>query len=150
MKCVLRRDDAQRDPNLVWNKFVHLLAFSEAGELDPAQRPAHLAFCYDSEVQNGGHQQYFENCPTELVGDTISALVTLGASQQAAVLKSASDRWMSKHRGKPTTAAEYVEESLDMEFLDLDATYYALSPSITDLLERFLESNRGSFVDFIG
>ena len=149
MKRVLRAEDARRDPNLVWNEFIHLLAFSEVSELDPTQRAAHLAFWYDSEVQNGGHLQYFENRPTELVGETIRALVALGASQQAAVLKSASERWKSRRREKPKTVDEYVEESAKMEFEDLDNAYYGLSPSVTDMLEGCLESNRGSFVEFI-
>lgn len=150
MKRVLRSEDAQRDPNLVWNEFIHLLAFSEVTELDSIQRPAHLAFWYDSEVQNGGHLQYFENRPTELVGETIRALVALGALRQAAVLKSASERWMSRRRVKPRTVDEYVEESAKMEFKDLDNAYYGLSPSVTDMLGNCLESNRGSFVELIG
>jgi hypothetical protein len=28
----------------------------------PEQRPAHLVFWYESEVENGGHFQYFEMC----------------------------------------------------------------------------------------
>ena len=148
MKRVLHREEAQRDPNLVWNEFIHLLTFSEVGELDSKQRPAHLPFWYDSEVQNGGHLQYFENRPTELVGETIRALAALGASQQAAVLRSASERWMSRRRVKPRTVDEYVEESAKLEFEDLDNAYYGLSPSVTDMLENCLESNRGSFIEF--
>jgi hypothetical protein len=40
MKRVLRAEDARRDPNLVWNEFIHLLAFSEVSELDSTQRAA--------------------------------------------------------------------------------------------------------------
>jgi hypothetical protein len=56
---------------------------------------------------------------------------------------------MSRRREKPRSADEYVEESLHLEFEDLDNAYYRLSPSVTDLLEKCLESNRGSFIEFI-
>jgi len=45
----------------VWNAFVDVLAMEEYADLDPVQRIPHLCFWYDSELQNGGHFQYFEN-----------------------------------------------------------------------------------------
>jgi hypothetical protein len=42
--------------------------------LSAEQRPAHLVFWYESEVQNGGHFQYFENRGTEHLAATIEAL----------------------------------------------------------------------------
>src|SRR5262245_40778434 len=109
MKRVVSSEAAQRDPNLVWNEFIHLLAFSELDQLDASQRPAHLAFWYDSEVQNGGHLQYFENRPAELVPETIRALLQIGASQQADLLKSALERFGNRRREKLETVEEYVE-----------------------------------------
>jgi hypothetical protein len=149
MKRVLRRADAQRDPNLAWNEFVKLIARSGFEELDPSQHFAYLAFRYDSDVQNGGHLQYFENQPDELVNATIRALVELGASSHAQLLKRARARWTQREHDKSRTLEAYVTESLKMEFEDLDATYYDLRPNVTELLERHLESNRGLFLEFV-
>jgi hypothetical protein len=149
MKRSVSRRDVRQDPYLPWNEFIHLLAFSSLHELDPIQRPAHLVFWYDSEVQNGGHLQYFENRPAELAQETIRALVALGAAPQAAVLTSASERWMCRPRVKPRTVQEYVEESRKMEFADLDTAYYSLSPTVTGLLEKYLESSVAAFLEFI-
>ena len=54
MKAVLRRQDVETDPYLLWNEFVRFLAASTPDELDRYQRAAHLAFWYDSEVQKAG------------------------------------------------------------------------------------------------
>ena len=61
MKPTPLREDTQRDPNLIWNQFTDFLAMSDIDHLDSAQRPAYLVFWYDSEVQNGGHLQFFLN-----------------------------------------------------------------------------------------
>jgi len=61
---VRRRVDAAaaaREPHMVWNAFVDLIATEDYADLSPLQRKAHLVFWYESEVQNGGHGQYFEN-----------------------------------------------------------------------------------------
>jgi hypothetical protein len=74
MRRTLRREDAERDPDLVWNEFIEFLAMSDLDQLDSIQRAAALAFSYDSEVQNGGHLQFFANRPTELIPEAIGAL----------------------------------------------------------------------------
>ncbi len=48
-------------------------------DLSPEQRPAHLVYWYESEVQNGGHLQYFENRGTEHLAAAVKALGSLGA-----------------------------------------------------------------------
>ena len=49
----LSRKGVEREPFLVWNEFLRLLARSPIDELDANQRRAHLVFWYASEVQNG-------------------------------------------------------------------------------------------------
>jgi hypothetical protein len=150
MKRVFAPPRRQRDPNLIWNEFISLLAESQADQLDSNQRPADLAFWYDSEVQNGGHLQFFVNRPAALVADTIQALRGLGAIEQAALLKTAFERWTSEKRESPRTADQYVEAAHRAGFDDFDVSYYSVSPSVTELLEKCLEMNRGTFVELIG
>lgn len=73
-----------------WNAFIDLIATEDYENLNQIQRVANLCFWYDSEVQNGGHIQYFENKGTERVYETIKALKSLGASKQAYILGEAS------------------------------------------------------------
>jgi HrpA-like RNA helicase len=58
-------------------------------DLSPEQRPAHLVYWYESEVQNGGHLQYFENRGTEHLAAPVKALGSLGAMCQQQVLREA-------------------------------------------------------------
>lgn len=55
----LMKQELEHSPWLVWNAFVDLLATEKYEDLSPEQRPAHLVFWYESEVQNGGHMQLF-------------------------------------------------------------------------------------------
>ena len=78
----LNRDLVRAKPYEVWNSFVDILATEKYENLDDVQRVAHLCFWYDSEVQNGGHLQYFENRGTGLLDKTLAALGALGAGCQ--------------------------------------------------------------------
>ena len=69
LRRTVDRDAAEREPHLIWNAFVDLIAVESYEQLSPVQRMAHLAFWYDSEVQNGGHGQYFENRGTQLLDE---------------------------------------------------------------------------------
>ncbi len=58
-------------------------------DLSPLQRKAHLVFWYESEVQNGGHGQYFENLGTGQLTEVANALLDLNLSCQASILSRA-------------------------------------------------------------
>ena len=73
----------------------------EYEDLAPIQRVAHLAFWHDSEVQNGGHYQYFENPAGKRRHEVIEALIALGLDCQAAVLRQATVFWDSEDRKPP-------------------------------------------------
>lgn len=49
MICHLTKCEIERDPNLIWNTFINIVAAPGEG-LTPSQRPAHLVFIYESEV----------------------------------------------------------------------------------------------------
>lgn len=81
-----------------------------------------------------------------LLPDSIVALNTLGAVSQGEILKSASDKLPAKPRKKIETVEEYGERALEEEFDGLDEAYYVISPSVSDLLEKYLERNIAYFV----
>jgi hypothetical protein len=96
----LTRADAERRPELVWNTFIDILSAADYENLSPGQRIPHLVFWYDSEVQNGGHGQYFDNRGISKVGKTIEALRTLGLECQADVLMAARERRRASTSGR--------------------------------------------------
>jgi hypothetical protein len=135
-------------PHLVWNAFIDLIATEDYESLSAGQRAAHLAFWYDAEVQNGGHLQYFENSAGTHVEEAIQAIARLGGAHLAAVLQEALERWRSRQRVPWSSAEEFVKNSLEDEFQDLDARYDGARPSMHDLLERYLRENETEFIAY--
>jgi Domain of unknown function (DUF4375) len=127
--------DAEAQPFLVWNAFVDLLACEEYSALDPSQRPAHLAFWYESEVQNGGHDQYFGNHGTERAGETAAALRGLGLGSQAALLEQAS---------AALETPDYIQR-----LGEVDAAFDGCRPSISDALRAHLAEAPDRYVEFV-
>ncbi|MBI4312681.1 MAG: DUF4375 domain-containing protein [Chloroflexi bacterium] len=134
---------------MAWNSFIDLIAMTPRESLSPAQQVAAFSFKYDAEVQNGGHLQFFENSSGKYVPETREALPQLGAHQQREVLLQAYKRRTSKPRKRIRTVEEYVETGLEQEFEDLDSAYYNCKPTITDLLEKWLDQNFDEFIEIV-
>ncbi|KRE45357.1 DMP19 family protein [Paenibacillus sp. Soil522] len=132
-----------------WNAFIDLIAMEEYEDLNQIQRVAHLCFWYDSEVQNGGHIQYFENKGTERVYETIKALKSLGASKQADILGEANQQYSSKIRKTINTVLEFVMASREGAYERFDIQYYESEPTVTELLEKYFQANKEYFVELI-
>lgn len=133
---------ANAQPHLVWNAFVDLLAMEHYEDLTPLQRQAHLAFWYESEVQNGGHGQYFENRGTEHLGATCKALMELGLEDHAALLGRALKVVAAQ---PPGTAWERLFHDGAIEELDKD--FHKCQPTIIQALERHLAAHTDAYVE---
>lgn len=142
----LTKHEVEAEPFRVWNAYVDLLAMEDYHDLSPEQRPAHLFFWYESEVQNGGHFQYFENHGTERLAATIEALGLLGAACQQQVLREAGELWLSHSRPRIQTAQEFCDTALEDEFESFDSRFHACSPSLQQSLEAHLDRHRAVFV----
>src|SRR5580704_12188416 len=112
----LTKLQAEKEPFLVWNAYVNLIATENYADLDSIQRPAHLVFWYESEVQNGGHLQYFENRGSHHLGETIEVLGLLGASCQQRILQEAADKYLGRPRRRPHSVEAFCAKALEDEF----------------------------------
>jgi len=142
----LTKREVEAEPLRVWNAYVDLLAMEDYHDLAPEQRPAHLVYWYESEVQNGGHLQYFENFGTKHLAETIEALGLLGATCQQQVLRGAGELWLARDRPRIQTAEEFCETALDGEFDSFDSRFHACSPTLQEYLEAYLERHQSLFV----
>lgn len=137
-----------------WNAYVDLLAMSELAQLTPRQRVAYLAFWYDAEVQNGGHDQYFGNQESFDHAEVARALETLGAECQAGVLRRA---WaFVEHAAElqPEGHEQFVrwDESFgySRQLQELDREYAECSPELSPrLLERYLDAHESEFIEWV-
>jgi hypothetical protein len=126
----------------VWIAFVDLLAKESYEDLSPLQRKAHLVFWYESEVQNGGHGQYFENRKMLRVGETCEALTDLGLLCHAAILSRALAVIKAGERGAP-----WEDLFQDGEVEALDEAFFRCEPTIIDGLERHLSAHSAEYVE---
>jgi hypothetical protein len=142
----LTKQEVEAEPFLVWNAYVNLLAMEDYRDLTAEQRPAQLVFWYESEVQNGGHSQYFENRGTEHSAETVEALGLLGATCQQQVLREAGELWLSRFRPRMRTAREFCDAALEGEFDAFDSRFHACWPTLQQCLEVYLARHQSSFV----
>src|SRR2546425_4453158 len=136
----------EKKPYIVWNEFVNILAMSNYTELSKKQRPAQLVFRYYSEVENGGHMQYFENRKPARTTETVAALELLGCSCHAKVLSRAVAQLKSKPRSRIQSVEEFVETALQGEFDRFDDEYAKCHPTLDKALEGYLARNQSEFI----
>ncbi len=142
----LTKYEVEAAPSSIWNAYIDLLAIEEYRYLSPEQRPAHLVFQYESEVQNGGHFQFFENRGTEHLAETVEALGLLGATSQQQVLREAGELWLRRSRPRVQTAEEFCAIALEGEFDTLDSRFYHCTPTLIECLETYLDHHQSAFV----
>lgn len=147
IRRVVSRDELAVNPHLLWNSFVNLLAMEVYDDLTAEQRAAHLVFLYESEVQNGGHLQFFENHGTGLLDETISALGALGAPEHQKLPRYAGDQYTARQRPVITTAEEYSEVALEDEFGEFDRSFDKARPPLTTCLEIHLLRHTSTFIE---
>lgn len=142
----LSKESVEKEPYLVWNAFIDLLALEKYEDLSEEQRAAHLVFWYESEVQNGGHMQYFENRKGRYLSETITALGIVRANCHEQLLREAADLFFSRERTPIQTTEEYSAAALEGEFSQLDSRFHECSPSLVECLEGYLQHHQSSFV----
>ena len=148
-KRTLTKREVEAEPFRVWNAYIDLLAMEDYQDLSSEQRPAHLVFWYASEVQNGGHFQYFENRGTEHLGATIEALGLLEATCQQQVLRDAGELWLAGNRPCIQTSEEFCQTALQGEFDGFDSRFHECSPTLQACLEAHLEHHEFLFVSVL-
>ncbi len=149
IRRTVSKSDLQRDPRVVWNAYVDLLATSAHAELTPVQRIPHLAFLYDNEVQNGGHWEYFQNQQLLFLDDTLAALEGLGAVNHRRLLIRAVAQLKRTGR-RALRPADSHDVAVRDEFRGLDDEFCALAPTVTEFLERYLDRHKDEFVETPG
>jgi hypothetical protein len=89
IKREINKNDIEEKPYLLWNAFIDIVSMESYDELSDIQKTAQLCFWYDSELQNGGHLQYFLNQGKDNAEKAIIACEKIGAYKQTETLKKA-------------------------------------------------------------
>jgi len=143
----VRKIDFNDKPYLIWNSFIDIVAMEAEDDLNEVQIIGQKAFIYDSEIQNGGHMQFFENTKLTNYKPFIDALKNMSAFEHANILIEAVRIYESKQRNEIKDKYEYSSIALDGEFDKLDFKYYRTKPELTELMQSFLKENEDQFIE---
>ena len=145
----LTRKEAKEKEYLIWNAFVDLVTMEKECNLSEIQMHGKRAFDYDSEIQNGGHLQYFENYKHKDHNQVIESLLELNEIKQANLLEQALAIYNKKERPIIKDSIEYSKIALEGEFDELDLQYYKENPPLTEFMEEYIHIHSNQFVEFI-
>lgn len=105
-----------------WNSFIYTIATKELDSLNEIQRKAVLCFWYDSEVNSGGHNSFFENYTAFDTNELYNALKEISNEEIA-------NNYMNALKNKNNDEKE-------------DYIFYRFNPSLTDYLQKYIEENK--------
>ena len=137
---------ARSEEYQIWNSFIDILAMESEENLSDIQKHAQRAFWYESEIQNGGHLQYFENQKMESYCEVIHSLKIIGAIEHAMVLQKATDMLLSKKRKPIITLKSFIKKALENEYGEYDSEYYDINPDMNYYLENYLNKFMDEFI----
>jgi len=127
-------------------------ASSDFGRVDfsnqsDAQQVFSAIWELESQINNGGFDQYFRNSETDIILNAPTALRTIGASKCAAIVESAINL-LSPFPSDRDTRADALDDAGDevQDQLDaLDTQFFAYPDDITALLFSFVATQAGEF-----
>jgi Domain of unknown function (DUF4375) len=120
-------------PYIRWNAFIDIISAGPDAFEPGMRRHAALAFLYESEVQNGGHDQYFSNSGGTYAQDTIVALKELGGICHSKVLADA------------LAVSDYGHSEVPDK---RDAAFHRCNPDLCGVLQRHLDTHESLYIEW--
>ncbi len=142
------RKEFQEFDGVRWNAMNDICALSNIKDLTPVQRVAHLAYWYMSEVENGGHYQYFLNQAVCDHDEVIRVLADIGAKEQVAILDDALKAVRASPLGKPQTVEEYLDAEAAADLSTYDRAFANCKQTIFECLQAFLDKHEKDFIEW--
>ena len=114
-------------------------------QLTYPERVFGLIWELESEVNNGGFEQYFSNSTGSLAPDIVNALKEVGANQMAAITQAAIDevgevQW-SDDEARKATMSRLSSASLKT-LQGIDQAFYKYPDDLSELLYRYVYEHR--------
>ncbi len=109
------------------------------------QRYIHAIMWYSSEVNNGGHSQFYLNSTGIVWKNALQGLEAIGADSAADNLRKSFDVLGGEPSFDRSTRIELLENALEEKFEPLDKAFYELDQSIYERMLGFIFSNKDKF-----
>ena len=144
------KEEFRKFPGVRWNGMNDICALSEQRDLNPVQTVAYRAYWYMSEVENGGHFQYFVNRMDFDHQVVLKALRDIGAAEHAAILESALSKVAAGAKLElPRTVKDYLASEDERDLSEFDEAFFACNKSINDFLEDYLDRYESDFIEWV-
>ena len=131
-----------------WNTMNDMMSLSDIRDLTPTQRAAHLAYWYMSEVYNGGHEQFISNHADLDHFEVVQALETVGAAEQAGILRDFLSAVTASSSGARRTVSDYLEQGPGIDSSQHDAAFAKCKRTVETCLEDFLDKHESEFIEW--
>lgn len=138
------KDEGLTEDAIFWNRFIEYLASTDFKTFETKRERIALIFWYESEVQNGGHLQFFENWGVAHAKATVAALREVDCLDLSKALANAIEIHKSTVREPIQTTEGYFKEALDNHFDKADAAFYDRD-GVNDLMEKHLDENKDEY-----
>jgi hypothetical protein len=144
---------ANQDEETIVKLFDFLSDISEYGEkievLNPHQRVVYYIEILETEINNGGFNQYFFNSYGNFAHETIAALSEIKAHKTSEILKLAvaafPNKTAPKDREERQNIMDDIEDAANLIWEELDQKFYLYDDDINGLLINYIKLNRASF-----
>ncbi len=118
--------------------------------LTPEEKIVYIVNSFQSEVNNGGFDQFLFNSSGAFVGDLLSSLTTIGANRTAEIYKKALANFPHElpadDEQRDALLDELITEDISEVFASCDQQFYEYPDNLEELLYQFIVGNKGSFV----
>ena len=122
------------------NKYIST-GKSSLGEED---RELLAIWLVDSEVNNGGFDQFYWNSAGDLAKEAIEGFATIGAEERAEIVEAANSHFPgqrpSEDRKERQKQLDLIQSSTGSKLSSLDKEYYASKEDVIELLAEYLKN----------
>jgi len=115
--------------------------------LEPFTSPQRYVFAicwYMTEVNNGGHDQFYYNSTGLTWEDAMNGFQEIGAHENYAIIRASADA-MGGNPSKDRDERQDEMERYEPDFSELDKRYYASEGSLVEKLNAYIKQNVESF-----
>jgi hypothetical protein len=140
----LHKEIIEKHEFQIWNSFIDILAMEDENNLTDIQKHAQRAFWYESEVQNGGHGQYFENIKYENYCNIIKSIEIIGAIEHSKLLNEVVENYL------PIIDDINIDINVIGKIgMDYDFRYGSIKPDMNYYLKNYFYNNINEFIEII-
>lgn len=150
LETLLSSDDTDGSIIELYTFIAKLCSYGE--DMDKLTEPQKLFYynqCLESEINNGGFNQYFFNSSGDFANLTIQSLQTIRANTTADILQKAIDQFPDKKVPLDWTERqeilEQIQDTADPVWEELDQKFYEYADDLNTLNLNFIRQHKADF-----